>query len=271
MIRQNLHTHTLFDDGRNSPMEMARAALDAGFSSLGFSGHSTLPWKNDWCLVPERVPLYLDAVREAQAAFAGRLPIYSGLEWDALSEQSTEGFDYVIGSLHHIAVNGSFPSIDESPRESLRVLDREFQGDADAMAAAYFAQYSALAENPAVDIVGHFDLLTKFSEKDPRLPRATNLFQDCAIAALEALHQAGKIFEVNTGAIARGWRTTPYPSAGLLRELKTRNARVLISSDAHSADTVGYGFPDTEALLREIGFREIWHYAPGGFLPVSLL
>ena len=40
--RQNLHTHTTWDDGAASPMDMARAAMDAGLTSLGFSIHSPL-------------------------------------------------------------------------------------------------------------------------------------------------------------------------------------------------------------------------------------
>ena len=66
MIRQNLHTHTVFDDGKNTPMEMAQAALEAGLSSLGFSGHSVLPWDNDWAMTEESERAYIAAVAEAQ-------------------------------------------------------------------------------------------------------------------------------------------------------------------------------------------------------------
>ena len=267
MIRQNLHTHTLFDDGKNTPLEMAQAALDAGLSSLGFSGHSVLPFPNDWSLTEDRVPVYLAAVEEAKEAFRGRLEICSGIEWDGLSRQSIDGFDYVIGSLHHIAAGGEALSIDESPEETRRILQQYYHGNEDAMSAAYFAQYAGLAENPAIDIVGHFDVLTKFSEKEPLFRGSTPSYRDCAMAAMELLVRADKIFEVNTGAIAAGWRATPYPSVRLLRELKARNARVLISSDAHRASAIGYGFEDAEALLRELRFREIWHFSHGGFVP----
>ena len=38
-IRSNVHTHTTFCDGKNSVEEMARAAIDLGFVSLGYSIH----------------------------------------------------------------------------------------------------------------------------------------------------------------------------------------------------------------------------------------
>ena len=38
--RQNLHTHTTFCDGKDTPEELVEAAIAKGFDSIGFSGHS---------------------------------------------------------------------------------------------------------------------------------------------------------------------------------------------------------------------------------------
>ena len=43
MLLQNLHTHTVFGDGKNTAEEMVRAAIAAGCGSLGFSEHSRMP------------------------------------------------------------------------------------------------------------------------------------------------------------------------------------------------------------------------------------
>ena len=37
MFPQNLHTHTVFGDGRHTPEDMALGAIRAGLRSLGFS------------------------------------------------------------------------------------------------------------------------------------------------------------------------------------------------------------------------------------------
>lgn len=269
MIRQNLHTHTIFDDGNNMPVEMAQAALDAGLTSLGFSGHSILPYENDWAMTADAYPLYLAAVEDAKRAFTGRLRVLRGLEWDILSP-APEDFDYIIGSIHHLPVPGGLISVDEAPEVTRTALERYFGNDPDAFAEGYFSQYDALSKVGTVDIVGHFDLLTKFDEKHcifrPESPR----YRDAAMAALETLLNADKIFEVNTGAISRGWRTTPYPSEALLRELKARRARICVTSDAHSADGVACSFSEAEALLRSLGFRETWELTEQGFSPVRL-
>ena len=122
MIPQNLHTHTVFDDGTATVMDMARAALDAGLTSLGFSGHSTLPYRDNWEIKPGRMPAYLAAVTEAKDAFRGRLSIYSGLELDSTSAMPEEHFDYIIGSIHHIVKDGQYLSIDYKPAISRDIL-----------------------------------------------------------------------------------------------------------------------------------------------------
>jgi len=91
-----------------------------------------------------------------------------------------------------------------------------------------------------------------------------------ALDAMDALVSAGKIFEVNTGAISRGWRTAPYPSRWALEQLKRRSARVTISSDSHSTDTVDCAFGQAQALLRACGFEEIWAFDGETFRPKKI-
>lgn len=269
MIRQNLHTHTCYDDGKSTPMEMAESALSAGLASLGFSGHSILPYANDWAMTEETFPLYLEDVARTREEMSGRLRIYTGLEWDLVSAPP-EGFDYIIGSIHHLTAAEPALTVDESPEMTKNALERFYSGSSDAFAEAYYAQYEKLAGFPFVDIVGHFDLLTKFDERDAIFDEASPRYRDAAAAALDVLCRADKLFEVNTGAMSRGWRSSPYPSVRLLRELLARRARILVTSDAHSAGAVVHAFSETEALLREIGFREIWELTDSGFVPAAL-
>ena len=63
------------------------------------------------------------------------------------------------------------------------------------------------------------------------------------------------IFEINTGAIARGLRTTPYPAENLLYVLKEKDAKILLSSDSHSIDTLDFAFEEIKQYLYDIGFR----------------
>ena len=270
MIHQNLHTHTVFDDGTATAMAMAQAALDAGLESLGFSGHAPLPYRDVWEIKPEKMPVYLAAVQETKETFRGRLGVYSGLEWDIVCDLPDIGFDYIIGSVHHIVKDGLYLSVDHRPDVSLNTLQTHFHGNKNAMVSAYFSQYDAVAQNPRVDIVGHFDLISKFDEVADLFDGDSPFYRDCAMEALEKLLAADKIFEVNTGAMSRGYRTAPYPSDFFLREILARKGRVLVTSDTHAVNTVAHAFDEVEAMLLSLGFKEIWELTPTGFQPYKI-
>lgn len=269
MIRQNLHTHTTWDDGRNTAREMIEAAMAAGMTSVGISVHSPIPFDSSWSIPVDALSAYRQEIRALAQAYAGRIRVYCGIEWDVVSEIDLTPYDYVIGSAHYLPV-ADLPTVDESAERTARFLAEAFDGDADAAAALYFAQLLRVAREPEADIVGHFDLLTKFDEQRHFFHPESAVYRRCAREAMEALVAAGKIFEVNTGAISRGYRTTPYPSRELLTQLHRMGGRVTLSADAHSAGAIACAFEQAEALVLECGFTEIYVLEDGGFVPVKL-
>lgn len=270
MILQNLHMHSLWDDGQNSTDEMVRAAIAAGLISVGFSGHSPVPFPAEWTIAKEDLPAYRAEVRRLQETYTGRIDIFCGLEWDLLSETDFADCDYVIGSIHHIPLESETINVDNSPEETKRYLSACFGGDADAAAKAFFAQYGALAEIAEIDIIGHFDLITKFDERHHFFDAESPVYTSAALEAMEALVKKDKIFEINTGAISRGYRTTPYPSRELLTMLKKMGGRITISSDAHTADGVACSFGPAEELALSCGFKEIWNLDGKKFVPAGI-
>ena len=66
--------------------------------------------------------------------------------------------------------------------------------------------------------------------------------QQPAVQAADALLTTGKPFEINTGAISRGYRTDAYPSREIRTYLKERGARFILSSDAHRKEHICFGF-----------------------------
>lgn len=268
MLRQDLHTHSTFDDGESTLREMADGALRAGLRSVGFSVHSPLPFANSWACPAERLPGFLRETAQLRGEYRGRLTIYTGIELDGESTVELAPFDYVIGSLHHLRCGGQLFAVDESA-EASRAMAAAF-GSADRAAEAYFAQYARLASDPRVDIVGHFDLLLKFHEQDPLFDPASPAYLAAARRAMEQLAAAGKIFELNTGAISRGYRTAPYPEETLLRMLCAMGGRITLHSDAHSADALAFRFAETAALARRCGFRAFWRFNGERFVPLPL-
>ena len=145
-----------------------------------------------------------------------------------------------------------------------------FGGDCLGFIRAYYRLAAEIAQKTNCDIVGHFDLITKFNENGCRFDESGPQYRAAALEALEALMERDVIFEINTGAISRGYRTAPYPAPFLLEAIRQKGGRVCITSDSHSADTIVHAFPHAAALAEAAGFRETWVLAKDGFQPVGL-
>ena len=59
--------------------------------------------------------------------------------------------------------------------------------------------------------------------------------------------QEGVPFEINTGAISKGYRTEPYPAKNIRDYIRQQGGRFILSSDSHRTDTLCYGFEEYEA------------------------
>ena len=55
--------------------------------------------------------------------------------------------------------------------------------------------------------------------------------------------------------MARGYRTAPYPALFILKEWKTMGGRIILTSDAHNADKILYGYQDAAKLAMAAGFE----------------
>ena len=270
IITQSLHNHTTFDDGKDPPETMVRAAQAAGLRGFGITAHSPMDGE-PWTVAPERMEAFRAEMARLKRDFAPALSVWCGLEFDMTSDRKwLAGFDYVIASVHALQTPSGLWALDDNRERSRRMIVLAFRGDADAAAEAYFAAVAEIADLPEADIVGHFDLITKFDEPEPLYRARSPRYQAAARAAMERLVKAGKIFEINTGAVSRGYRTGFYPDGALLRALREMGGRVTVTADAHSAANVTFAFDAAEQAARDAGFTEIWEFDGAGFAPREL-
>ena len=73
-------------------------------------------------------------------------------------------------------------------------------------------------------------------------PRYIKAWQQAA----DALLKTGKPFEVNTGAISRGYRTAPYPAKEIRDYIRAHGGKLILSSDSHAKETIAYRFKEYE-------------------------
>ncbi|MBO7683264.1 MAG: histidinol-phosphatase [Kiritimatiellae bacterium] len=250
-MKANYHTHTTWCDGRNTPREMAEAAAAKGFAELGFSSHSMLPQDDvDWVLTPEKALRYAAEVRSLADEWRGRMRILCGVEADYVpgcAEPSRAAYaavspDYMIGSVHFVrAADGSLVPTDHTPPQLADGIRDHFGGDPAVFVRSYFA---AVRESLAFDfdVVGHPDLVRKFNAKHPYFDEAAGWYREELERTADAIAASGKLVEVNTGAISRGWLDDAYPSPTFRSLLRARGVRFVLSSDAHSAEGLDCAF-----------------------------
>ncbi len=248
-FKTNFHTHTKYCDGKNTPSEMVEKAIELGFSALGFSGHAYTPPEPEYSMSYEETAQYKDEILALRDEFRGRLDIYCGIEMDYYSVTDTSDFDYVIGSVHYLERDGAYYNIDGSPERFARAT--EAFGDVYTLIEAYYEAVSDVVRKTDADIIGHFDLITKFNENEDLFSTSHPRYVAAVEKALDALIPTGKIFEINTGAMARGYRKSPYPSVNILKKLCELGAKLLLTSDCHDAVNLDFGF--CEVLSSEAG------------------
>ena len=254
MRYSDLHIHTVFSDGAHTMEEMVLAAIDKGFVSIGISDHSYTSFDLRYCIRPERFPAYHEELLRLKREYADRIEVYAGLEYDGWSElPDRDLYDYLIGDCHYIKIGDSYFSVDHAAAEQKAALDEWFGGDPLAYCRAYFETYVERTRIHRPDVLGHFDLPVKFGLVDEDDPAYRRMAADAMLACLEVT----PIVELNTGAIARGLRKKPYPDFCLLREILRHGGRVVLGSDAHRRENLGFWFADALELLREVGFRSV--------------
>ncbi len=268
MIRKyqktNLHTHTLFCDGKATPEQMVLTAIEKEITILGFSSHSMYPFSSDWHLNVESHGEYAETIRSLKEKYANQIEILLGFEADYIPGFCCPRFDryaefapdFLIGSVHYVySEKGAF-TVDNNTQELLDGIERVFAGSVKKAVGAYFAAQREMLSQGDFTIIGHPDLIRKFNNKLSLFDEKDFWYRREIKSLADAIKRAGVIAEINTGAIARGYQTKPYPSDEFLSLLHERNVPITINSDAHAPDQLDYAFDLARDCAKKAGYRE---------------
>ncbi len=257
MICGDFHVHSNYSDGNDSIEEMVQAAIARGFAALGMTDHAYMddPGR-DWGMPLERVEAYQEELSMLKEKYRGKIDLLCGIEQDIDSPLGVEGYDYVIGSVHAVKKAGKLFEVDDSLEQVQENL-RLYFPDPYEYVEEYYRRLGALPKTFSPDIIGHFDLLTKWQQKAPLFDEAHPRYREAAEEALKKLIPTGALFEVNCGAIGRGYRTTPYPAPPLLRSIYERGGQVIVTGDCHNAKALGVGFEEALRAVKTAGFSRI--------------
>jgi histidinol-phosphatase (PHP family) len=249
-MRANFHTHTVWCDGKDTAESVVKAAIDKNFTAIGFSSHMAFPLANDWDLSEEDASGYVEEINALKLKYRDEIEIYLGGEADYIrgftdpdrSRYRHLGLDYLIGSVHTvISPDGRELHVDASPASLTEGLREIFGGDARLFVQSYFEQQREMLKYD-FDVVAHPDLVRKFNLKHPYFDESASWYLEELEKTASVIAASGKIVEVNTGAISRGWLDDAYPSEPFRAMLRRCGVKFILSSDSHAASTIDCAF-----------------------------
>ena len=253
----DFHIHTAFCDGKNSPEEIVQAALIKGIDEIGFSGHSYVEFDPDYSMSPEQTARYFSEINMLKEEYSNKIKILCGIEQDYYSCKPVYNYDYIIGSVHYLKCGNEYVSVDLDKQTLLIATQKYFGGDIYSLIEEYYALVGGVVEKTKCNIIGHFDLVEKFNEDKKLFDCKHKRYIEAYKNAADKLLKSNAIFEINTGAVSRGYRTKPYPNTEILKYICEAGGRVILSSDSHSADTLCFGFDAAEQVAESCGFKSI--------------
>ncbi len=275
MILSDLHVHTNYCDGVSSIEETVAEANRKHMESVGFSSHSYTPFDTSYCMAQKSEAEYAKNVLSVSENQIGSAKVYLGLERDLYSPDHARmlcgyNLDYIIGSVHYIQSVGEYIPVDENESITENSIAEKFAGNADSYVRCYYETVAQLAQRSDVDIVGHFDLVTKFNRANKFFDEESKIYKTSALEALHCFREKDKIMEINTGAVSRGYRDRPYPSEFILKEANNIGIRFILSSDSHNCRNLCFGFGECEQMLRSMGVKSVVVLKGNGFCEIGI-
>lgn len=273
MILSNCHTHTNYCDGKATAEQMILSAIDKGFSSIGISSHSPMSGGCDWTMKKEKVNSYIEEINALKEKYKDSIQVYCGIELDNyFTDIDIDKFDYAIGSVHQYRSNEKIYDVDYTAQMLQELTDENFNGNWNKMAEWYFEAVADFVIENDVDVVGHFDLITKFNERYDLFSINDTEYKNAALKSIDRILEAKSdiIFEINTGAMSRYGNKFPYPSVFIIEHLHKRNARITITGDSHNTETIDFGYNTAIELCKECGYTKSYILYNGSFTEIEL-
>lgn len=267
MFKSNCHTHTTYCDGKNTAREMIEAAIEKGFVSLGFSGHSPMNDENSWTMSSQGVINYKEEIKALKQEYKDKIDILCGIELDSdYAHVNPDEFEYVIGSVHQFKKEGIAYDVDYTAEMLQKIIDDFFDGSFIEMSRSYFGTLADFVAGTRVDVVGHIDLITKFNIDKPLFDEGDEEYRRIIYAAVDRILSSKPdiLFEVNTGAMYRMGKKEPYPAEFILKYICSKGGRITLTSDSHCTEAIDFAFEKATDFIKKCGFNEIYYFTSDG-------
>lgn len=259
MLKADLHLHTLYSHGKNTPLEMFEAAKHKSVSFIGFSEHSPRPdGYNYHHEYREQLNSHLnDYINQVMAlkSYDSAYKTLLGMEIDWISGEedftrrscSRFDFDYLIGSVHFLDHWGFDDGADQWVNADQEECERRY--------ISYFRHWKEMLDSGLFQIAAHPDLIKIFSVEKFHIwlnnQESKDVIRDCLLT----LKNMGMAMEISSAGLRKACHEI-YPCAPIMEMAATLSLPVTLASDAHCVEDIAYGFEELAKYALSFGFTE---------------
>jgi histidinol-phosphatase (PHP family) len=265
---EDWHTHSsLCRHAEGTLEDYVKKAINYNLTSIGFSDHfpyeflkniDNIPYK-EYSMTLEEIENYLSVAESLREKYETQIQIKIGFELDYLIDQEKAlnahldkympRLDYLLGSQHiQEGEKGTWCLDDERFLENYKAFGIDY------VYIEYYQKMQKMLTSKEFDfdIVSHFDLPKKFN----KLPTNKELIENEVSKTLELVKKGKHVVEVNTGGIRKDINEQ-YPSEKIIKKMYELDIPILLGSDAHNPNEVGYEFKNIIKKLKEIGYIQL--------------
>ena len=265
---EDWHTHSsLCHHAEGSLEDYVKKAIEYNLKTIGFSDHFPYEFLKDIDNIPfqeysmtlEQIEDYISGAEYLREKYEPQVQIKIGFELDYLIGQEKAlnahldkympRLDYLLGSLHiQEGQKGTWCLDDERFLENYKAFGVDF------VYLEYYQKMQRMLTSNEFDhdIVSHFDLPKKFN----KLPTDEELIENEVNKTLELVKKGNYVVEINTGGIRKDINEQ-YPSEKIIKKMYELDIPILLGSDAHNPNEVGYEFKNMIKKLKDIGYTQL--------------
>jgi len=280
-IKINFHVHSTGSDGKVSPEEVVKEAIDANIDFICFTDHYKNPkdnatiWSRDKFFSKE----YIAEVKRLQKAYNNKIDISFGVELDwyekhqewLKSEIAKNKFDYVLGSVHFLPLNDSYYAFDfgDGKDEQFMQIAEKF-GSVENLIHEYYNQLRLMIKSKMYDAVGHFDYIKRYNTNEKIFSENSDFYKKEVITTLKELAKSGMAIEINLRGFAKSVQIQ-YPNLWILKEAEKQKIPLTIGGDSHKSGEIGQYLKQGYELAKQAGYKEIVRFKARKKITIPLL
>jgi histidinol-phosphatase (PHP family) len=254
-IKKDFHVHE--SHSSDAPLatveKYCKVAERRGIDEICFTTHLILTGPDvQHGISPEKIPEYLQEIQTAQESTTVKLRMGLEIDWFPEVERQIEAIvdehhlDYSLGSMHYVR------GIDIGSRRQSPVffLGRRLEESLDV----YFEEFAKAVESGLFDVIAHPDYFRKYLGLTHGMPIFWEEYGTRVYEAVDSL----KSCDVGIGVNSSGWRhgiRDVYPILGFLEAAREAGVeKVVVGSDCHTIDGLGFNTVKAVERLREAGY-----------------